>query len=109
MICASCETELPAEARFCLHCGVKQEAASRCTACQTELPPEARFCFSCGQPVDQATPARVRTAPLGSVPRQATTPAPALPARSGLAADILAAAAGSTLTIPAGIHDLGHG
>jgi len=49
MKCASCQTDNPVGARFCLNCG--SALASRCTNCQTELPAGARFCMQCGQPV----------------------------------------------------------
>ena len=54
MKCPHCQTENPAGARFCFHCGAA--LASRCTNCQTELPSGARFCTNCGQPVGASTP-----------------------------------------------------
>ena len=55
MNCPHCQTENPAGARFCFHCGAA--LAPRCTNCETELPAGARFCMNCGQPVGASTPA----------------------------------------------------
>src|SRR4029450_415538 len=57
MKCFRCQHENPAEARFCMGCGVG--LSPRCGKCGTELPSEARFCFSCGQPVGAAHAKRV--------------------------------------------------
>ena len=46
MICASCGTENPAGARFCMSCGTALER--RCPNCGSPAPPEARFCLSGG-------------------------------------------------------------
>ncbi|OXR40841.1 hypothetical protein B7C42_07125 [Nocardia cerradoensis] len=47
--CASCATDNPRTARFCMHCGTRLAAAPRhCTECGAELPPAARFCGDCG-------------------------------------------------------------
>ena len=54
MTCASCGTENPAGARFCMNCGSALER--RCPSCGTPAPPEARFCMNCGSALD-ATPA----------------------------------------------------
>ncbi|MFF0498836.1 SPFH domain-containing protein [Nocardia aobensis] len=49
--CASCATDNPRTARFCMHCGTRLAAPPRhCTECGTELPPTARFCGACGTP-----------------------------------------------------------
>ncbi|WP_063014039.1 SPFH domain-containing protein [Nocardia kruczakiae] len=49
--CASCATDNPRAARFCMHCGTRLAAPPRhCTECGTELPPTARFCGACGTP-----------------------------------------------------------
>src|SRR5918997_2332953 len=56
MTCASCGTENPAGARFCMSCGTALER--RCPSCGTPAPPEARFCMTCGAALDpQAVPA----------------------------------------------------
>jgi class 3 adenylate cyclase len=51
--CPNCQTENPADAKFCFNCGHK--FARRCANCQSELPAGARFCMNCGQPVEAAT------------------------------------------------------
>jgi class 3 adenylate cyclase/tetratricopeptide (TPR) repeat protein len=55
MICPHCQTENPAQARFCFNCGTP--LAQRCANCQSDLGPGARFCSNCGQPVNVQTPA----------------------------------------------------
>src|SRR5215204_4114708 len=54
MTCASCGTENPAGARFCMSCGTAVER--RCPSCGTPAPPEARFCMTCGAALDGGTP-----------------------------------------------------
>src|ERR687893_1285897 len=57
MTCASCGTENPAGARFCMNCGSALER--RCPSCGTPAPPDARFCMNCGAALDgSATPGR---------------------------------------------------
>ena len=53
MKCPNCQTENPANAKFCLNCG--HALSQRCSNCGAELPPGARFCMSCGQPVAVTT------------------------------------------------------
>ena len=70
MNCASCGTENPAGARFCMNCGNALER--RCPNCGTPAPPEARFCMNCGATLDgPATPA---TPPSASRPATAAIP-----------------------------------
>jgi class 3 adenylate cyclase len=71
MKCPNCQTENPADAKFCFNCGHK--FVRRCTNCQSELPAGARFCMNCGQPVEAAATADddARRARLA-----AATPAP---------------------------------
>ena len=52
-ICATCQTDNPEAARFCIACGSSLSAA--CTSCGTALPPGARFCPTCGAPVAVAS------------------------------------------------------
>src|SRR5215213_4492464 len=57
MTCASCGTENPDGARFCMSCGAALER--RCPSCGTPAPADARFCMSCGSALDgSATPSR---------------------------------------------------
>jgi len=54
MLCPNCQTENPANAKFCLNCGTA--LALRCSNCQAELPSGAKFCMNCGQPVTVTAP-----------------------------------------------------
>jgi class 3 adenylate cyclase/tetratricopeptide (TPR) repeat protein len=49
MRCPACQHDNPAQAKFCLECGVR--LALRCAQCATELPPGAKFCLECGHAV----------------------------------------------------------
>ena len=58
MKCPKCNRELPAEARFCLHCGTQLETLLSCSnrdcviyGCPI-LPKDAKFCPECGNPVE---------------------------------------------------------
>jgi len=55
MRCRACQRENPAEAQFCLDCGVRLGLS--CSQCGTELPGDARFCLKCGRSV-RAPPER---------------------------------------------------
>ncbi|MDQ3729996.1 MAG: AAA family ATPase [Actinomycetota bacterium] len=46
MECASCGTQNPERARFCMSCGGPLSAA--CPSCGVENPPGAKFCIECG-------------------------------------------------------------
>jgi len=50
--CAGCHTALPTEAKFCYHCGQKQNAMATCPHCKAEIIPGSRFCGECGEPVN---------------------------------------------------------
>jgi class 3 adenylate cyclase len=52
MQCPNCNTENPANAKFCLNCGTA--LVQRCANCQAELPSGAKFCMNCGQAVAAA-------------------------------------------------------
>jgi len=54
MTCASCGTENPAGARFCMGCGATLER--RCPNCGTPAPAEARFCMACGSSLSADAP-----------------------------------------------------
>ncbi|NTV65211.1 MAG: zinc ribbon domain-containing protein [Oscillochloris sp.] len=78
MRCPSCDADLPADARFCIECGVTLASAStgptvhlqpdkdgtsvRCAACGSANPSHAIFCVHCGRrmgdPAAQAPPPR---------------------------------------------------
>jgi membrane protease subunit (stomatin/prohibitin family) len=47
--CASCSTQNPAGAKFCMSCGTPLVPADvHCTQCGAQLTPGAKFCMSCG-------------------------------------------------------------
>lgn len=48
--CAKCGAQLSAQAKFCIECGTKVEAASsKCSGCGVDLPAGSKFCQECGQ------------------------------------------------------------
>jgi class 3 adenylate cyclase/ribosomal protein L40E len=51
-VCASCGTENPSRAKFCMSCGA--ELAPTCPACGAENPPGAKFCIECGTELSAA-------------------------------------------------------
>ncbi|MDY0038811.1 MAG: SPFH domain-containing protein [Desulforhabdus sp.] len=51
--CPDCRESIPANAKFCLHCGHQLLVFRKCTQCHKNLPPHARFCSRCGHPVEQ--------------------------------------------------------
>jgi len=59
--CRACGHENPAEAKFCLECGVAVSA--RCAQCGASLAPRAKFCFECGARVDRAAPTSASPSP----------------------------------------------
>ncbi len=70
MVCASCGTDNPERARFCMSCGSTLAAA--CATCGAENPPGAKFCIECGASLGSAS---ARTAEEAAPPeerRQAT-------------------------------------
>ncbi|TFG93432.1 MAG: hypothetical protein E4H11_08280, partial [Myxococcales bacterium] len=72
MQCRQCRGENPAEAKFCLHCGVPQ--ALRCASCSQELPAGARFCLACGEPVGGAVGSAVGAAVGAAAGKQIEAP-----------------------------------
>jgi len=48
-VCAACQAQNPADAKFCMGCGqALAPAVQHCTECGTELPAGAHFCSGCG-------------------------------------------------------------
>ncbi len=54
--CAACGAGVPADARYCPHCGA--ELAVRCPSCDRQLPEGASYCPSCGTALQGRTPDR---------------------------------------------------
>lgn len=53
MNCPNCKREIPNEAKFCLHCGVKIEVDAstiECPSCHARIPKDSKFCPDCGVP-----------------------------------------------------------
>ncbi len=51
--CMDCQHPIPADARFCPHCGHQQVVFDRCVNCGKNLPPNAKFCPKCGHPANE--------------------------------------------------------
>lgn len=49
LTCVNCGKPLPPNAKFCLECGTKVEAAKKCPGCGEPLVQGAKFCLNCGQ------------------------------------------------------------
>jgi class 3 adenylate cyclase/tetratricopeptide (TPR) repeat protein len=71
MRCPRCRQENPAQAKFCLECGLR--LAPACLACGAALPETAKYCLECGRPVG-ATAAASPGQP-GPAEPEARTPA----------------------------------
>jgi membrane protease subunit (stomatin/prohibitin family) len=69
--CASCGTQNPQGARFCVNCGQPPTPPSlHCTQCGTQMAAGSRFCPSCGTPTAAAAPPQ-QAAPQQAPPQQA--------------------------------------
>jgi|GEM_PF-374546 len=62
MLCPQCQTENPANAKFCLNCGDKLALA--CPQCGAQLPPQAKFCMECGAKIGAAPPPAISAPPV---------------------------------------------
>ena len=61
MICANCNTENPASAKFCTECATP--LARACPSCGTPNPPAAKFCAECATALTGGAQATVATSP----------------------------------------------
>ncbi|MGW8287140.1 MAG: SPFH domain-containing protein [Desulfobulbales bacterium] len=52
ILCPDCQHAIPADARFCPHCGHQQVVLQQCQNCGKNLTPNAKFCSKCGKPTD---------------------------------------------------------
>ncbi|MBM4445157.1 MAG: guanylate cyclase [Chloroflexi bacterium] len=68
MKCPRCQADNPAEALFCIKCGVKLEIP--CPACGKGSPPGSSFCMKCGHPLAEAK----TTVPVDYARPQSYTP-----------------------------------
>lgn len=73
MICARCNADNPANAKFCTQCG--SELKRRCAKCLTELAANAKFCHECGTPAGGSVIASTADAPAAA-PSPAAVDAP---------------------------------
>ncbi len=53
--CPDCQNVIPANARFCPHCGHQVVVFQTCSQCGKNLPPHAKFCSRCGQKIENKT------------------------------------------------------
>jgi membrane protease subunit (stomatin/prohibitin family) len=51
--CEDCQHPIPADSRFCPHCGHQQVVFDQCVNCGKNLAPNAKFCSKCGHPADE--------------------------------------------------------
>jgi predicted amidophosphoribosyltransferase len=70
MLCPQCQTDNPANAKFCLNCGAK--LVILCPQCGVQLPALANFCFECGAKIGtvaQQPPSQTPVSPAPPVTR----------------------------------------
>ena len=58
--CPSCKNDIPADAKFCIHCGAKIEKKMEsdkivCPHCGEKVP-KGKFCMSCGKEIEKVCP-----------------------------------------------------
>ncbi len=57
--CPDCKGPVPAEARFCNHCGHQIVVLQQCRQCGKNLPSSARFCSRCGTKVEEKPASKI--------------------------------------------------
>ena len=67
MLCAKCQQENPAGARFCGECG--DRLAPTCPGCETPYRPDQNFCWQCGTRLAAPTSAATAGTPGRHIPR----------------------------------------
>ncbi len=85
MLCPSCATPNPAQARFCMGCGRLLVNGIICPTCHTLLPPEARYCFHCGAVVILPLGEEGRLLTVDQRPLTESRPSPIAPRSSAIA------------------------
>jgi len=53
ILCPSCRTKNPPEARACIHCGKALNPLEACPFCKSPQAIDARFCSVCGMPIEE--------------------------------------------------------
>lgn len=56
--CPDCNGRIPADSRFCPHCGHQIVVLNQCAYCGKNLPGNAKFCSRCGRPVNDQPQAK---------------------------------------------------
>ena len=82
MICQSCQTINPEQARVCLGCGERLPRV--CAVCGATNPADARFCNQCGSPLPQQAPDAIPAGSAVAAPTHAEEMETALAADSPL-------------------------
>jgi membrane protease subunit (stomatin/prohibitin family) len=54
--CPKCNSDTPANSRFCYKCGNQMVAVNKCPDCGMDLPAEANFCSGCGKKLAEHAP-----------------------------------------------------
>ena len=57
--CPECHQPIPADSKFCPHCGHQQVVFNQCVQCGKNLTPSAKFCPRCGHAVEQQIPSKI--------------------------------------------------
>lgn len=71
MLCPNCQTENPANSRYCRKCGQKMKAVppDQCPQCGNQNPPGSQFCNKCGTALAGASAPRAPQQPKAPSPK----------------------------------------